>query len=394
MLLLILKIVFWTSVFALVHTYVIYPFIVNLLAKNKILNQNVYDINEDLPVISIIMAVRNAENVIHKKIQSIYKSEYPINKIEFLIGSDASDDKTNDIIFECIKQFPKLRFTKYTKRVGKVTIINDLSLKAKGEIFLFTDVHAIPEENTIFHLIKHFKNQDIALVCGNLKNIITGNIDVSVQEEIYLKSEIQLKYNEGVLWGNLMGAYGAFFAILKKEFKRVPTNFLVDDFFISFNAVLNGKKAILEPKAVVNEKITGNVQQEFKRKMRISSGNFQNLKFFSPILFSKKRLLAFRFFSHKVLRWFGPIFILLMVISTAFLFVDSVFYKFVATLVFFSLISPIIDYFLRKCGIHIILLRFISHYYYMNLGLFIGLLKYIKGVKSNVWEPTNRESKL
>ena len=212
MLLLILKIVFWTSAFALAHTYVIYPFIVNLLAKDKILNQNVYDINDDLPVISIIMAVRNAENVIHEKIQSIYKSEYPINKVEFLIGSDASDDKTNDIIFECIKQFPELRFTKYTKRVGKVTIINDLSLKAKGEIFLFTDVHAIPEENTIFHLIKHFKNQDIVVVCGNLKNNITGNIGVSVQEEIYLKSEIQLKYNEGVLWGNLMGAYGAFFA--------------------------------------------------------------------------------------------------------------------------------------------------------------------------------------
>lgn len=394
MLLLIIKIVFWTSLLALLHTYGIYPLIVNFLAKNKKLNQNIYDINDDLPFISIIMAVRNAENVIHKKIQTIYSSEYPIDKIEFLIGSDASVDQTNEIILKCIKQFPKLRFTKYTKRAGKVNIINDLSLKAEGEIFVFTDVHAIPEQNAIFHLTKHFKNQDIAVVCGNLKNRITRNKGISVQEEIYLKSEIKLKYNEGVLWGNLMGAYGAFFAILKKEFKQVPPNFLVDDFFISFNAVLNGKKAILEPKAIVHEKISGNVQHEFKRKIRISSGNFQNLQEFAYILFSKRTSLAFSFLSHKVLRWFGPIFILLTIISTAFLFNYGVFYKFVATLLFFSLISPIIDYFLRKFGFHIILLRFISHYYYMNLGLFIGLLKYIKGVKTNVWEPTNRESKL
>lgn len=393
MLLLTVKIVFWISLLALLYTYGIYPLIVNLLAKNKKLNQNIYHINDDLPFISFIMAVRNAEYVIHKKIQSIYINEYPIEKIEFLIGSDASDDKTNEIIFSCIKQFPKLRFTEYTERTGKVEIINDLSLKANGDILVFTDVNSIPEKNAIFHLTKHFKNQNIVVVCGNLRNRITRNKGISVQEDLYLKSEIKLKYNEGILWGNLMGAYGAFFAIRKKEFKPVPKNFLVDDFFISLNAILNGKKAILEPQAVIYEKISGKIQDEFKRKIRISTGNFQNLKLFSPILYSKNQLLAFSFFSHKVLRWFGPVFILLTIISTAYLFKYGIFYQFFAVLLFFSLIIPIIDYFLRKSGIHIILLRFISHYYYMNLGLFIGLLKYIKGVKTNVWEPTNRESK-
>jgi len=393
MLLLLIKIVFWTSLFALLHSYVIYPLIINILAKNKKLNQKIYNSDDDLPFISVIMAVRNAESVILEKIKSIYKNGYPINKIEFLIGSDASNDQTNEIISSCIKQSPKLNFINFTERKGKVDIINELSLIANGEILIFTDVNAIPGKNTIFHLSKHFKNQEIAVVCSNLQNRISENKGVFVQEDIYLKSEIKLKYNEGILWGNLMGAYGAFFAIRKNEFSLVPKNFLVDDFFISFNALRNGKKAILEPLAVVYEKISGSIQDEFKRKIRISSGNFQNLKEFAHILFSDNRSLAFCFFSHKVTRWFGPVFILLTIISASFLFKHGSFYQVFATLLFFSLITPIIDYFLRKFGIHIILLRFISHYYYMNLGLLIGLLKYIKGVKTNVWEPTKRESK-
>ena len=393
MLLLTASIVFWISVLALVHSYVIYPILLSYLARNKSQNQIIYEPNDDLPFISIIMAVRNAEYVIDEKIRSIYSNGYPLVKIEFLIGSDASDDKTNKLIKSLIKQFPTIKLREYSERSGKVKIINDLSLKAKGDILVFTDANAIPKKNTIFQLVKHFSNQEIAVLCSNLVNSTSSNKDISVQEDVYLKTEIKLKYNEGGLWGNLMGAYGAFFAIRKSEFKQVPKNFLVDDFFISFNAILNGKKAILEPEAVVYEQISGNIQDEFRRKVRISSGNFQNLKEFAAILFSNKLSLIFSFISHKVLRWLGPIFILLAITSVAFLFNYSIFYKFVAAILFFSLFSPIIDYLFRKFGIHIILLRFITHYYYMNLGLFIGLLKYIKGVKTNVWEPTKRESK-
>ena len=393
MLLVTIKILFWFSIIALLHTYILYPFIVNIFAKNKELNKNTYSFSDKLPSVSVIMAVRNSDLVIEKKIKSIFHNDYPNHNIEFLIGSDASDDNTSKIITSCMNQFPNIKFTEYNNRVGKVHIINELSLKAKNDILIFTDAHAIPKENTIFQLVKHFKDSSIAVVCSNLLNSEVINQGVSVQEDIYLKSEIKLKYNEGILWEKLIGAYGAFFAVRNSEFEKVPDNFLVDDFFISFNVLVNGKKSILEPKAIVHEKISGNVNDEFKRKIRISTGNFQNLKKFAHILLSKDIVLSFSFFSHKVLRWFGPVFILLIIISSILLQNQSLFYQFFAVLLFFSLITPIIDYLLRKYGIHIILLRFISHYYYMNLGLFIGLLKYIKGVKTNVWEPTKRESK-
>ncbi len=393
MLLVTAKIVFWISVWALVHSYGIYPLFVRLFAKNKTLNHIVFEHDDDLPFVSIIMAVRNAEYIIEKKIRSILSNGYQLAKIESLIGSDASEDKTNEIISSLIKQFPTIKLTEYSERSGKIKIINDLSSKANGDILLFTDANAIPENNSILHLVKHFNNQDIVVVCANLINNTSGKRDIYIQEDVYLKNEIKLKYNEGVLWGNVMGAYGAFFAIRKREFRQVPENFLVDDFFISFNAILDGKKAILEPKAVVYEQISGDIQDEKKKKIRISSGNFQNLTEFAHIFFSKKLSLTFSFLSHKVLRWIGPIFILLIIISVAFLFTYTLFYKFVAVMLLFSLFSSIIDYLFRKFGIHIILLRFITHYYYMNLGLLIGLLKYIKGVKTNVWEPTKRKSK-
>jgi len=391
MLQLFLEIILVLSLFFLLHSYLLFPLIINTLAKNKSLNKNVYTIEDNLPFVSIIMAVRNADYVIQEKISSICNISFPANKIEFLIGSDASTDKTNNIIKKNIKQYPNIIFTEYPERKGKVEIINELSSKAKGEILLFTDADALPIKKSIFHIIKHFKNQDISIVCGNLQNNKNRETGVAIQENLYLKSEIKLKYNEGVLWGTLIGAYGAFFAIRKNEFEPVPKNFLVDDFFISFNAIQNGKKAILEPQAIIYENISGKIQDEFKRKIRISSGNFQNLKLFAPILFSKNRLLAFSFFSHKVLRWFGPIFILLIIISSVFLAKYGVLYQVFAAFLFFSLFIPIIDNLLRKFRINISILRFITHYYHMNLGLLIGFIKYLKGINTNIWEPTNRK---
>ena len=384
------KFIFWLSILFILHSYVFYPIILYLLSKNKSQNKDVYtDINQ-MPNVSIIMSVYNEEKIIRKKIESVINSNYPKNKIEFLIGSDASTDNTDKIIQEYALKYSFIKYKRLDKRSGKVVIINKLSSIAKSNIFIFTDANAIFKEDAIYQITKHFKNPIISLVGGKLVNSKFRKEGVSIQENSYMDIEFNLKYREGILWGTMMGAFGAFFAIRKQNFHQPPNNFLVDDFYISLKAIENNYNSICETNAIAYEDVSGKINAEFKRKVRISIGNFQNLKIFINKLFLNRKGLSFSFLSHKVLRWFTPVLIITSFISIIALSFLVKFYFFIAVIMISSIILTIIDYFLRKIQIHIIALRFISHFYYMNTALFIGLIKYIKGVKTNVWEPTKR----
>jgi cellulose synthase/poly-beta-1,6-N-acetylglucosamine synthase-like glycosyltransferase len=393
MLLLIFKILFGLSVLAIIHPYTIYPIFLFLKTRRKKTDFCSYKATDKLPFVSIIMAAHNEEQVLEKKIHSILANQYPENLYEIIIGSDASTDGTNQILegFEAKKS--NFHSIKFAKRTGKINIINTLVNKAKGNILLLSDADIMFAENTIFELIKYFKENKIGLVDSNLQKHINRNTGIATQEKFYINYELLIKNKEGLSNGYMMGPFGGAYAIRKELFSKVPGNFLVDDFYINMQVIEKGSWCINNFSAIVFDNSSDNIQDEFKRKIRISTGNFQNLKHFRHILFSKNHSLAFYFLSHKVIRWFAPLFIITLFISTVFLSQTAIFYSYFGVLLFFSLIVPFIDYFLRENGIHIILLRFISHYYYMNLGLLIGLFKYIKGVNTNVWKPTKRESK-
>jgi hypothetical protein len=157
------------------------------------------------------------------------------------------------------------------------------------------------------------------------------------------------------------------------------------------NILQNGHGAINDLQAIVYEDVSNQLSEEFRRKKRISMGNFINLFHFRKLLLKPFTKLGFIFISHKVIRWFGPILLLLIFLANYSLILDSIFYKttFFAQLILF--IFPFIDLLLRKIGIHIIILRFITHFYSMNLALLIGMIDYLTANKKGVWEPTKRK---
>jgi cellulose synthase/poly-beta-1,6-N-acetylglucosamine synthase-like glycosyltransferase len=385
------EVIFWISIYAIAHSYIFYPVFMQLFAFRKENNKLVYTNLEHFPEVTIIMAVHNAEKVIEKKIRSVFETGYELNKITFLIGSDASTDKTDEIIIQCQKQYQGISFKRFETRQGKVKIINELESVADSEILIFTDVHAFLNKDSIQNLVKHFYNPAIKVVGGRLQSLKLGFKEIAYQESFFMKEEFKLKYCEGKMWGSMIGAYGAFYAIRKSSYHAIPDNFLVDDFYISLKAIEKGGKAICDNDAVVFENVAGLLYSEFKRKIRISMGNFQNLSVLYPILFQARLGLAFSFFSHKVLRWFGPLFLISILFSSFFIFRENIFYTILFIIMLLSISAPLIDYFSRKIQFHVIILRFITHFYFMNLALLIGLFKYMKGVKTNVWEPTQRE---
>jgi cellulose synthase/poly-beta-1,6-N-acetylglucosamine synthase-like glycosyltransferase len=379
---------FWISFGLLVFPYIVYPLLLKILAIGKTSNTITYTI-EELPAISILIAAHNEEAVIEEKLQSIFSGKYPPEKMEILIGSDSSTDRTNEIISVLSKKYSQLKLKAFTERTGKVNIINKLAGSASNPILVITDANVIFDKDTLVKLIRHFKNPAIALVDTNMLHKGLKREGISYEESFYIRGEVSTKYNEGILWGTMMGPFGGCYALRKEYFTPVPENFLVDDFYINMKVLENGGKAITEVKALVFEDVSNELMEEFRRKIRIATGSFQNLFVFTPLLF-RFNAISFCFMSHKVLRWKGPLFIIIAYVSSLLLVNYNNFFHFAFYFETFLLGLVPMDFLLQKIGVHIRPLRLLRHFFFMNLAILIGMFKALTGVKSSIWEPTVR----
>jgi cellulose synthase/poly-beta-1,6-N-acetylglucosamine synthase-like glycosyltransferase len=163
----------------------------------------------------------------------------------------------------------------------------------------------------------------------------------------------------------------------------------MEDFFLSMNVLSMGFKSIKEMNAICYEDVSNDMKEEIKRKTRIQAGNFQNLCAYWKLLF-RFDAVSFCFLSHKVIRWFGPLLLLISLTSNFFLIEKHLFFKITFWLQCLFMLSPLADAILKKAGIHVKILRFVAYFYAMNFALIKGMIMYFRGVKSNVWNPTQR----
>lgn len=199
-----------------------------------------------------------------------------------------------------------------------------------------------------------------------------------------------MKYREGLIWGSTIGVYGAVYAIRKKLYTDVPAGFSVDDFFITMNVLRQKQQAILDINVISYLDVPNLLSEEYRRKVRIATGNYQNMKYFFRELFTPWKGLSFAYTSHKVIRWLGPFIFALFILSNFFLSTYHPFYTYSLYGFIVVLTFPIIDFFLSKIGIHIVFLRFVRHFASMNIALLQGFINNIIGRKAHVWRPTKR----
>ena len=396
-------VIFWISIVALFHSYLLYPLIIRLVAAGKSAHAPVFELEETLPSVSILMSAYNEEKVIAEKLNSILANNYPADKLQIFIGSDCSNDRTNEILRSFAKKHPEIiNFTAFDKRQGKPMIINQLSEqafarqpKSDQHILIITDANVIMGPESIFQLCKHFKDTKIAVVDSNITNPERKDgSGIAKNEKGYISIEVMIKHYEGKAWGAMIGPLGGCYAIRSTYFTAVPKGFLVDDFYIAMKALEKGGKAINELEAICYEDVSSKISEEFRRKTRISSGNFANLSVFWPMLLPWKGALAFAFLSHKVLRWFGPFFIIAAFIANIFLafaFGGNLFYQILFSIQTFGLFAiPLLDFLTGLLGLHLAPLRYISYFLAMNAALLKVFFNYLKGVRNNVWQPTQR----
>jgi len=375
----------------MLHTYIFYPLALYVFLRNKTnKNKTQYQLNDDLPEIAIICAAYNEESVITQKIESTFNTTYPKEKIAFYIGTDACIDSTVSIIKKQQEKYPLLKLIEFTERTGKINIINKLCSLTQAPILIMTDANVFFKENTFYELMKNFKDAEVKMVCGNISKRALNAETVTKNELHYFNYENFLKNAESKLWDIVIGAEGGCYALRKENYANVPSNFTVDDFFITCEVLSTKGKIIFQESALVYEDIKADTEGEFRRKARIATGNFQNLVWFKNLLYNPFSKIGFAYISHKVLRWLTPFFFLLNCICCACLINNYSLFKYVFIAEIFLLTVPLLNKLLMRIGIKVKLVVSITHFIVMNFALLVGFTRYCKGVTSSVWQPVKR----
>ncbi|MDI6872268.1 MAG: glycosyltransferase family 2 protein [Bacillota bacterium] len=288
----------------LTYTYLLYPLIIWFVScLKRPANQSVVDV--EMPRVTILISAYNEETCIEDRIRNCLDLDYPKERLEILIGSDASTDRTDDIIARYADQ--GIGFLRMDKRTGKMGVINALVGKATGSILVLTDANTVFDPLCVRRLVGHFVDPRVGLVCGELR--LLGEDGKPNGEGAYWRYEQFLKRHEGRM-GWLAGANGGVYAMRRTLYMPPPTNTIVDDFAVTLNVLFQGYKAVYEPEALAWEKTSGFVSEEFRRKKRIAAGDFQILSRIKPSCLMRNPGAFFAFFSHKALRWMSPFFLI------------------------------------------------------------------------------------
>jgi cellulose synthase/poly-beta-1,6-N-acetylglucosamine synthase-like glycosyltransferase len=371
----------------LVYSYAIYPMLTIMFASGK---KNKSAVSATLPLVSILMPVYNEEKVIRKKTDSLIASDYPAERTEILIGSDASTDNTDLIAGEYAAARKNIKFIRSEKRAGKAAMVNRLALMASGELLVVTDANVIPERTCLGKIVSHFNDENTGLCDATPVTPATFAEGIARQEKLYSSFEMKLKNSEAKVWGTSINPYGGFYVIRKSLFPVIPENMLADDLYVGLSLITRGYKALNEEEATVSEDIPSGIYEQYKRRERIAAGSFQNLFHYGPFPGGFFSRTSFCFFSHKVLRWFTPLFLLTIFMTSIILSGHSLLYFALALVQVIFILLPMPDYLLQKMGITVVPFRAVTQFLMMNVALAAGFFRCVRGVKEGTWEPTKR----
>ncbi len=385
-----LETIFWICIFIVFYSYVGYGIVIYILVniKNKFTTNVKYDLQFE-PEVTLVVPCFNEAEYIEDKIKNSLLLDYPQNKLKLIFISDGSSDDTH----ERIKKYPTIFALHENERSGKAVAMNRAMKFVTTPIVAFCDANTILNKEAIRELVKHYKDPHVGAVTGEKRIISTNKEGASTAGEgIYWKYESLLKKLDSDFY-SVVGAAGELMSYRTVLYKELPLDTLLDDLMQSMQIALNGYRVIYEKNAWAAETASANVKEELKRKIRISAGAWQSMlrlgKAFNPFHNFK---LFFAFISHRVLRWtLAPFSLLILIIINILLLKSG---NIIYTTFFFMQIAfyalALLGWYLENKKIKVKVL-FVPYYFFiMNLCVFLGLFRFLKGNQSVSWERAKR----
>lgn len=380
------QIIFWLSLAALIYTYIGYPifvYVVSFLRPLKVQKSGF------LPNVTVIITAYNEERDIRAKLENTLQIDYPKNKLEILVASDCSNDKTDEIVKEFANKGVKLY--RQTERLGKTMAQNAAVEKASGEIILFSDATTMYEKDVLQAMLPNFADKTVGCVAGKLIYVDDSSSNVGKGAKSYWNYETFIKTSESRAC-SLIGASGCLYAVRKSLYQPMYAE-ACSDFLICTIIYRQGFRSVFEPNAVCTEETNRQTDKEMQMRVRVIGQTFtdlwRNRAVLNPL---KSGFFAVQVISHKVFRYAVPLFLLVILLSSTILAFSSIFFTLIFAVQFIFYLMALTGWLLERRGKNVGILAIPLYFVLTNLASLIAFYKFLSGENYARWEPI-RETK-
>ncbi len=354
-------VLFWASLFALVWTHVLYPAFAALLARVATRRVRKADIE---PTVAVIIAAYNEESAIASRIQNLLELDYPREKLQLVVSSDSSSDRTEEIAL----QYPEVKVIS-NPRGGKVAAQDRGVRQTDSEIVAFSDANATWSPDALRVLVRPFADPDVAYACGQLRIL---RADGSNKEGVYWRYEMSVRDAESKL-GSVTGGNGSIYAVRRSDYVEVDPRF-GHDLSLPYLMVQRRRRAVYEPAAHAWEKPTPSNETEYRRKVRMFEHCWL-IVLRGKMLRRLGPLYAFEVVSHRVLRYGSGILHVVLLATSLALVAHGLVYDVV-------LAAQLALFAAAAAGVGIA-----RYYVLVSFATLASLVNYVRrGVPAN-WEP-------
>jgi cellulose synthase/poly-beta-1,6-N-acetylglucosamine synthase-like glycosyltransferase len=304
-----MTLLFWTGLALLFYVYAGYPLLLWLAAALG-LGRPVQR-GDGLPAVTLVVSAYNEAGVIKAKLDNSAALDYPRDRLEVLVVSDASSDGTDAIV---AAYGAPARLLRMNDRGGKTLGLNAAVAAARGQVIVFSDANAMYQRDAIRQLVANFADPAVGAVIGESRYLI-GEDDPSTQSEnTYWSYELAIKQLESRL-GSVVGGDGAIYAIRAPLYRDMAAGDL-SDFVNPLQIVAQGRRVVYEPRAVSFEGGAEGYAAEYRRKVRIVNrawrATWKMRALLNPL---RAGFFAVEFWSHKLLRWLVPWLLLIVFVA-------------------------------------------------------------------------------
>ena len=290
-----IALLFWLALGVILYTYFGYPLLISIISRIRPKSEAY---KQQTPYVTLLIAAYNEEVVIEDKLKNSLSIEYPKEKLQILVVTDGSTDRTPEIV----RKYTNLgmELLHQPERRGKMAAINRAMAHVQGEIIVFSDANNYYRPDTINKLIAPFSNPEIGAVSG-AKVIDQGDGDLGASEGLYWKYESYIKKQESRL-GCCTSVAGEILAIRKSAYITPPNKIINDDFYMAMQIIRQGYRLVYVPEAKSSERVSLTARDEIIRRTRINAGRYQAITMAGQLLPFNRPVLVWQIISHKFLR--------------------------------------------------------------------------------------------
>lgn len=372
---------FWLAVLFVGYAYAGYPL---LLCGLRVFRRRVVQKGPIQPSVAFIITAYNEEKRILEKIENTLAQDYPKERLDILVASDCSTDRTDDIVRSC--QPSGIRLVRLSHKGGKEAAQKFAVESTTSDILVFSDVATMLPPKGIGTIVRNFSDPSVG--CVSSVDCFIDQDGLVSGEGAYVKYEMWLRRLETAV-NSLVGLSGSFFAARREVCQDWATD-LQSDFNTLLNSVRKGLRGVSDEESVGYYKNLADERKEYERKVRTVvrgiSVFMRSLALLNPF---KYHVFAWQLISHKLCRWMVPFALIVAFVSNGLLAIDPGWYRtlFWGQAAFYGLA---ILYLCSRRLPKIAMLRLPSFFVMVNLSILDAWFRYLRGDRILSWDPSKR----